>query len=129
MNRWADCDWSTIPPASQLDLVEPGVYQAQLESLEPYTASTGTPGIRLTFGIISGAYSGRQCNRIIWTTEKAFRFHWHDLAKIGIFDDVRFMGPIPLAAQRFVGELFFITVVIQWTGDRYVSVVTKFDSR
>jgi hypothetical protein len=56
---------------NQFDLIETGFYEAQIFSLDPGHASTGTPFLNVEFEILGPTFQGRHVWANIYLTEKA----------------------------------------------------------
>jgi hypothetical protein len=95
--------------------------------MEPFTARTGTPGIRLTFEVILGPYKGRLCTYRIWRTKRAQAYARRDLAKLGVFHELGNDSQVAAAAQAVLGQRFVVIVAIQKTlGGEEFNDVTGF---
>ncbi len=94
--NWIDGNWEDIPPAPEFGPVDPGKYEAHLIEKEPFNAGTGTPGIKLTFLILTeGPFKSRKLWYDIWLTEAAKPQAIRDFAKLGIHNKAQIDSPLP----------------------------------
>ena len=60
-----------------------GAYPVRIVDASEKTASTGTPGVEVTFQVVSGGLKGRQIYDTIWVTEKALGMARMRLSAVG----------------------------------------------
>lgn len=93
--NWINNNWGDIVPAPEFGPIPPGKYICHLIALEPFTAGTGTPGVKLAFEVIEGDYKGRRQWYDIWLSDAARRQAVRDLGKLGIRNKEDLERPLP----------------------------------
>lgn len=70
--------------ATDFEPLPPNTYDAHLIGLDLFNSRGGTPGVKMTFRVVEGDYTGRQFWNDLWLTEAALPMTKRDLAKLGI---------------------------------------------
>jgi hypothetical protein len=94
---WIDGKWTDTAPAPEFGPVDPGIYEAHVVEKRTFTAGTGTPGVKLTFLILSeGPFKGRKLWYDIWLTDAAKPMALRDFKKLGIEEQSQIDQPLPV---------------------------------
>ncbi len=78
--------WSSTNPAEDFAPLPAGTYACHVVAGELSKSRTGTPGYKVTFRVIEGAFIRRQIWTDFWLTPAALPFTRRDLRKLGITD-------------------------------------------
>lgn len=99
--RAGDCEslsraWGETKAAEDFAPMPAGAYVANVMSGEPFNSRLkGTPGYRLVFRVVEGAFKGRLIWHELWLTEKALPMTKRDVARLGITATAQLDRPLP----------------------------------
>lgn len=88
--------WDQTEAAGEMGPIPAGEYIARIVAGDYETSRTkGTPGYRLTFEVLEGAYAGRRLWHDCWLTPAALPGSKRDLAKLGVTSLDQLDSPLP----------------------------------
>jgi hypothetical protein len=123
--NWIDGNWGDTAPAPEFGPIPQGAYEGHLIDKFPFTAGTGTPGIKLTFSVLTeGQFKGRKLWYDVWLTSAAKPQALRDFAKLGIHDKSQIDMPLP--TDKRIRCRLVVGIHQSNTGEQY-NVVKRFE--
>jgi hypothetical protein len=87
--------WADTKPADDLKPIPPGKYSCRIVDGALFSATSGTPGYKLTLEVTEGEHVGRRLWWDCWLSAAAIPLAKRDLERLGVTDLEQLERPLP----------------------------------